>query len=81
MMEREELVQWAIRGISEEIYELDRKVRKGKGYLTDYYLGKQPKTKKSQQEIEQIVNEKQKQIAELEKKRNDLQWEFIEREE
>jgi hypothetical protein len=74
-MERDELLKWAIKGLSAEIDELDKTVRKGKGYLTDYYIGKQPKTKATPEEIEKIILEKQKQIESLDKKRFNLSWE------
>ena len=74
-MEHNELLKWAIKGLSAEIDELDKTVRKGKGYLTDYYIGKQPKTKATPEEIKKIVKEKEKQIEALDKKRFDLSWE------
>lgn len=74
-MERKELLSWAIKGLSAEIDELDKTVRKGKGYLTDYYIGKQPKTKATPEEIQNIIQEKQKQIESLDKKRFNLSWE------
>jgi hypothetical protein len=74
-MERKELLEWAIKGLSAEISELDKTVRKGKGYLTDYYIGKIPKTKLTPEEIKKVVEEKEKQIEALDKKRFDLSWE------
>ena len=74
-MERKELLTWAIRGLSEEIYELESSIQKGKKYLEEYQQGKQPKTKKTPEEIKKIIQEKKKQIETLDKKRFNLSWE------
>ena len=74
-MEQKELLTWAIKGLSAEIEELDRSVQKGKKYLEEYRQGKQMQTKKTPEEIKSIIQEKQKQIESLDKKRFDLSWE------
>jgi hypothetical protein len=74
-MERKELLSWAIRGLSEEIYELESSIQKGKKYLEVYQNGGQPKTKKTPEEIEKIILEKKKEFELLVKKRFDLSWE------
>ena len=74
-MKRKELLMWAIKGLSAEIDELDRTIRKGKKYLEEYRQGKQMQTKKTPEEIKNIIQEKQKQIESLDKKRFDLSWE------
>jgi hypothetical protein len=74
-MERKELLTWAIKGLSAEIDELDGTIRKGKKHLEEYRQGKQMQTKKTPEEIKTIIQEKQKQIELLDKKRFDLSWE------
>ena len=74
-MERKELLMWAIKGLSAEIDELDRTIRKGKKYLEEYRQGTQMQTKKTPEEIKNIIQEKQKQIETLDKKRFNLSWE------
>jgi hypothetical protein len=74
-MKREELLSWAIKGLSTEIYELERSIEKGKKYLEEYRNGGQPKTKKTPEEIEKIIFEKKKEFELLVKKRFDLSWE------
>ena len=75
-MKRKELLEWAIKGLSVEIEELDRSVQKGKKYLEEYQQGIQPKTEKTPEEIEKIISEKKKQFELLVKKRFDLSWEL-----
>ena len=67
-MERKELLKWAIKGITTEIDELEKTIRRGEKYLEEYRQGKQMKTKK-------MIAEKKKQIEVLDKKRFDLSWE------
>lgn len=74
-MERKELLMWAIKGITMEIDELEKTIRKGEKYLEEYQQGKQMKTKKLPDEIKNIIQEKKKQIESLDKKRFDLSWE------
>lgn len=74
-MERKELLEWAIKGITTEISELEKTIRKGEKYLEEYQKGKQPGTKKSPEEIKKIIFEKKKQIEILDKKRFNLSWE------
>ena len=75
-MKQKELLMWAIKGLSAEIDELDRSVQKGKKYLEEYRQGTQPKTEKTPEEIEKIIEEKKKQFELLVKKRFDLSWEL-----
>lgn len=74
-MKRKELLTWAIRGLSEEIYDLEKSIQKGNKYLEVYRQGGQPKTEKTPEEIEKIISEKKKQFELLVKKRYDLSWE------
>lgn len=74
-MERKELLSWAIKGLSAEIDELEKTIRKGEKYLDEYRKGKQPKSKKPPEEIKNIIQEKKKQIESLDKKRFNLSWE------
>lgn len=74
-MEQKELLKWAIKGITTEIDELEKTIRKGEKYLEEYRQGKQMKTKKTPEEIKKIISEKKKQIEALDKKRFDLSWE------
>jgi hypothetical protein len=75
-MERKELLTWAIKGLSAEIEELEKTIRKGEKHLDEYRNGKQPKSKKTPEEIEKIIFEKKKQFEILVKKRFDLSWEL-----
>lgn len=74
-MEQKELLKWAMKGITAEINEIEKTIRKGKQYLELYRNGGFPKTGKTPDEVRKIISEKQKQIEILDKKRFDLSWE------
>jgi archaellum component FlaC len=74
-MDRAELISWAIKGINEEIYELENTIRKGKKYLEEYENGKQPRTSATPEEIKNIIADRKKQVEILSKKCFDLSWE------
>lgn len=69
-----QLLQYAIKGIKADIDSLEKTIRQGQKYLTEYENGKQPKTKKLPQEIKSIIAEKQAEIEKLDKIRFDLAW-------
>lgn len=74
-MEQKELLKWAMKGITAEINEIEKTIRKGKQYLELYRNGGYPRTGKTPDEVRKIISEKQKQIEILDKKRFDLSWE------
>ena len=75
-MKKEELFEYAIKGISADIDKLEKSVREGERFLIEIANGKQPKTKLSAEEIKQIIRQKRNEIEELSKKHFDLRWEL-----
>ena len=73
-MSEKEILQWAVKGITAEIDELEKAVNRGKQLLLQYEKGQQPKTPKTPQEIKAIIQEKKAQIEKLDKERFALSW-------
>lgn len=77
-MEKQELLQWAVKGIRAEIDELEKGVNRGKRLLLDFEKGITPKTPKTPQEIKDIIADKKAEIESLDKKRFELEWALTE---
>ena len=75
-MKRNELTEWAVKGIAAEIDGLEKTVNEGKRLLLQYERGEQPKTKKTPAEIRDIISDKRAEIERLAKMRFDLTWEL-----
>lgn len=69
-----QILQYAIKGLTADIDELEKTVNKGKQYLLQYEKGEQPKTPKSPDEIKAIIAEKQVEIEKLSEIKFDLKW-------
>ena len=74
-MNRKELLQYAVKGLSTEIAEHEERLMKGYNYLDKLNRGESLKSGKTREEIIDIINEKEQIINELIKKRENLLWE------
>lgn len=75
-MNQKEIIEFAIKGITAEIRELESTVEKGRKYLEDLAKGKKIKSPKNASEIKEIIHNAQAKIEELDKKKFDLQWQI-----
>lgn len=74
MMDKTELMRWAIKGLDAEIDSLEKSVNKGLLYIMQYEQGQQPKTSKTVGEIGEIVKAKTAEIERLYKMKSDIKW-------
>ena len=81
MLSQKQILEYAIKGISKDIEELDSQARKGSKMIDSYYKGETLKTKLPIHEIERIYREKRAEIEKLEKEKDDLKWALSELEE
>lgn len=71
-----DIYEWAIKGLTAEIQELEKTVKQGRRYIEQIERGEKVKTPKTPQEIKAIINEKQAEIEKLEKLKFSLKWEM-----
>lgn len=79
-MKKEDLIKYAMKGLSADIDELEKSINQGKRFLLQYERGEQPKTPKTPQEIKAIIQDKKAEIERLARLKSDLQWELVENE-
>lgn len=79
-MKKEDLIKYAMKGLSADIDELEKSINQGKRFLLQYERGEQPKTPKTPQEIKVIIQDKKAEIERLSRLKSDLQWELVENE-
>lgn len=77
-MREQELIQWAIKGISAEIDGLEKDVNKGNQYLLQFAQGKKPNIPKTEYEVKEIIRNKRAEIEKLARMKFDLKWELSE---
>ena len=80
-MKKEELINYAMKGILADIRELEKQVEKGKQYLRMIENREEIPTKLSMSEIQAVIAQKREEIEKLDRMRFDLQWELINPEE
>lgn len=73
-METKEIYEWAIRGLRAEVEKLGNDIFNGKRLISEYEKGGKPKTPKTKEEIREIINRKEAEIEELDRKRISLQF-------
>ena len=66
-MKKEELINYAMKGILADIRELEKQVEKGKQYL---------RMIENREEIQAVIAQKREEIEKLDRMRFDLQWEL-----
>ena len=66
-MKKEELINYAMKGILADIRELEKQVEKGKQYL---------RMIENREEIQAVIAQKREEIEKLGRMRFDLQWEL-----
>ncbi len=74
-MEQKQIIEWAIKGLTVEIQELEKAIKQGKQYLLQIERGEKVKTPKSAEEIKQIIADKTAEMEKLEKAKFELTWE------
>ena len=75
-----ELMEFACKGIEVEIEKREKTVRKGRQLIAQIENGESVKTKMTVPEIKQVIRNKETEIEELNKKKNDYRWELALRE-
>lgn len=80
-MRKQELIQWAIKGIDAEIEQKEKDVNKGMQYLLQFEQGEKPNIPKTEYEVKEIIRNKKAEIEELAKMKFNLKWQLTEVEE
>lgn len=75
-MRKEELINYAMKGILADIRDLEKQVEKGKQYLRMIENRGEVPTKLSINEIQAVITQKREEIERLDRMRFDLQWEL-----
>lgn len=75
-METKEIYEWAVKGIRAEVDKLGNDIITGKRLISEYEKGGKPKTPKTKEEIREIINRKEVEIDELNRKRIALQFDI-----
>lgn len=78
MLNQKQILEYAIIGVTKEIDELEKTVNQGKQYLLQHEKGQNPKTPKTPQEINAIIDEKKTEIEKLAKLKDELKWALVE---
>lgn len=78
MMNYKQILEYAAKGLTAEIEELEKTVRQGYALVKQIDDGEKVKTPKSRYEILEICREKSKEIERLDKERFELRWELSE---
>ena len=75
-----QMIEFAIEGVNAKIAEIEKTVKQGKQFITEYENGQQPKTPKTLYELKTIVQEKNTEIEKLLKLKHDYEWLLVENE-
>lgn len=76
MLDKNKVIEYAIKGVNAEIDELEKAINQGKKFLKQYEEGEKPKTPKTAFEIKKIISKKKEEIEKLEKYKNELKFEL-----
>lgn len=76
MLNQKQILQYAIKGITAEIEELEKSVRKGSSLIEKIEKGEQVNTKATKYEILEKVEAKIAKIEKLDKERFELNWQI-----
>lgn len=72
------LIDYAIKGINADVDKLERSIEKGRKLLKDIEKGIASDSKKSPDEIRQIIAAKKAEIESLVKYENEIKWKQLE---
>lgn len=78
MMNYKQILEYAVKGITAEIDDLEKTVRQGYALVKQIDNGEKVKSPKTRYEILEICREKNAKIERLDKERFDLRWELSE---
>lgn len=78
MLNYKQILEYAVKGITAEIDDLEKTVRKGYDLVRQIDNGEKAKTTISRYEILEICREKNAKIERLDKERFELRWEISE---
>lgn len=78
MLSYKQILEYAVKGITAEIENLEKDVKQGYKFIDQIDNGEIPKIKKSKYEILDICQEKNNEIKKLEKECFELRWEISE---
>ena len=78
MLNNKQILEYAIKGITAEIEELEKSVRKGYDLVKQIESGEKVKSPKTKYEILEICHDKKAEIEKLDKERFELHWQLSE---
>lgn len=81
MLDQKQILEYAVKGITAEISELEKAVRHGYDLVKKIENGEKVKTPKTEYEILDICRDKKANIEKLEQMKNELKWQLSELEE
>lgn len=73
-MTEKEILQYAIKGITAEIEQLEKDIKQGYKYIEQIDKGEKVKTPKTKQEILEIIAVKDAEMKRLEKEKFNISW-------
>lgn len=76
MLNQKQILQYAIKGLSAEIAELEKQVKKGYDLVKQIENGEKVNTPKTKFEILDICRAKKAEIEKLDKEKFDLSWQI-----
>lgn len=76
MLDNKKIIEYAMKGITVEIEELEKTVKQGYKYIELIENGEKVNTKKSKYEILDICRDANEKIKQLEKEHFELKWQL-----
>lgn len=76
MLNQNQIIEYAIKGITADIEKLEKTVREGNALVTKIDNGEKVKTTKTRYEIIEINKQKKAEIEKLVKERFELSWQI-----
>lgn len=73
-MKKQELIEWAIKGIGAEIDKHEKNLNKAYQYLLSFEKGEKPNITRTEEEIKDYIRSKKHEIQQLDKMKFDLKW-------
>lgn len=75
-MKKDDLIKWAIKGISAEIDEKEKTIHQGQRYIKAIEAGEKVNTPMTKTEIQAVIYKLNNEIEALSKELFDLKWEL-----
>lgn len=73
-MTEKQIYEYALKGITADIEQLDKDIRQGYKYIEQIDKGEKVKTPKTKQEILDIIKAKKQEMENLEKEKFNIKW-------